>query len=257
MVLLQNSFHFRKVVIDDVYEVLKSLNPSKAFQNDNIPPSYLRDNADVCAGVICNDVNRGIEKGCFPANLKKADITPIFKKGDRLLKTNYRPVSILATLAKVYEKLLYPQIYDYFDRIFSKYLGGFRKAHSTQHCLLIMLEKLRGALDKGLVTGILLTDLSKAFDSISHELLAAKLYAYGFSKNSVKLIYDYLSGRTHRTKVNNSFGKWLKIMFGLPQGSILGVILFNIYINDLFFSAEFQMANFADDCSPFDSGAYH
>ena len=185
-------------------------------------------------------------------------ITPIFKKGDRLLKTNYRPVSILATLAKVYEKLLYPQIYDYFDCIFSKYLGGFRKGHSTQHCLLIMLEKLRGALDKGLVTGILLTDLSKAFDRIPHELLAAKLYAYGFKKkkkNSVKLIYDYLSGRTQMTKVNNSFSKWLEIMFGVPQGSILGVILFNIYINDLFFSAEFQMANFADDCSPFDFGA--
>ena len=187
--------------------------------------------------------------------MKKADITPIFKKGDRLLKTNYRPVSILATLAKVYEKLLYPQIYDYFDRIFSKYLGGFRKGHSTQHCLLIMLEKLRGALDKGLVTGILLTDLSKAFDSISHELLAAKLYAYRFSNNSVKLIYDYLSGRTQRTKVNNSFSKLLEIMFGVPQGSILGVILFNIYIDDLFFSAEFQIANFADDCSPFDFGA--
>ena len=96
-----------------------------------IPSSYLRDNTDVCAGVICNDVNRSIEKGCFPANLKKADITPIFKKGDRLLKTNYRPVSILATLAKVYEKLLYLQINDYFDRIFSKYLGGFRKRHCT------------------------------------------------------------------------------------------------------------------------------
>ena len=187
--------------------------------------------------------------------MKKADITSIFKKGNRLLKTNYRPVSILATLAKVYEKLLYPQIYDYFDRIFSKYLGGFHKGHSTQHCLLIMLEKLKGALDKGLVTGILLTDLSKAFDSISHELLAAKLYAYEFSKNSVKLIYDYFSGRTQRTKVNNSFSKWLEIMFGVPQGSILDVILFNIYINDLFFSAEFQMANFADDCSPFDFGA--
>ena len=81
-----NSFHFRKIVIDDVYEVLKSLNPSKAFQNDNIPQ-----------------------------------------------QTNHRPVSILATSAKVYEKLLYLQIYDYFDRIFSKYLGGFRKGHSTQH----------------------------------------------------------------------------------------------------------------------------
>ena len=104
-------------------------------------------------------------------------------------------MSILATLSKVYEKILYPQIYEYFNGIFSKYLGGFRKGHSTQHCLLFMLEKLKEALDKGLTTGILLTDLTKAFDCISHDLLIAKLQAYGFSKMSIKLVYDYRSGR--------------------------------------------------------------
>ena len=104
-------------------------------------------------------------------------------------------MSILPTLSKIYEKKLYLQIYEYFNGIFSKYLGGFRKGHSTQHCLLFMLEKLKEALDKGLTTGILLTDLTKAFDCISHDLLVAKLYAYGFSKMLLKLIYDYLSGR--------------------------------------------------------------
>ena len=92
-----------------------------------------------------------------------------FKKNDHLCKSNYRPVSILPALSKIYEKILYNQIYDYFNIIFSKYLGGFRKGYSTHHCLLYMLEYLRKAFDKG----ILLTDLTKAFDSLSHDLLVA------------------------------------------------------------------------------------
>ena len=248
---IRNSFSFQNV---EVFEIINNLNTSKAYQKNNIPPKLLKDNADVCASVICNDINSNIEEGCFPVNLKNADITPTSKKADRHLKINYRPVSILPTLSKIYEKNLYLQIYDYFNGIFSKYLGGFRKGHNTQHCLLFMLEKLKEAPDKGLTTGILLTDLTKAFDCISHDLLVAKLYAYGFSRMPLKLIYDYLGGRKQRTKVKNSFRTWLEILYGVPQGSVLGPLLF-IYINDLFFSQEFQMANFADDCSPYDFSA--
>ena len=164
----------------------------------------------------------------------------------RFLKKNDR-------LFKVYERILYAQIYEHFNKIFSKFMCRFRKGHSTQHCLLFMLEKLNKALDKGLHTGILLTDLSKAFDSISHDLLIAKLNSYGFSKNSLNLLNDYLSGRKQRTKIGDNFSSYREIIYGVPQGSILGPLLFNIYINDLFlFSKDFNLANYADDCSPFE-----
>ena len=116
-----------------------------------------------------------------------------------------------------------------------------------------MLESLKNALDKGLCTGILLTDLSKAFDCISHDLLIAKLHAYGFSKISLNLISNYLFDRIQRTKIGDKFSTWRKVIYGVPQGSILGPLLFNIYINDLFlFSENFSMANYADDCSPYE-----
>ena len=115
-------------------------------------------------------------------------------KDDRLIKSNYRPINILPTLSKIYEKAVYKEIYQYFENIFSRQICGFHKGFNSQHCLIFMLEKLRKAIDEGLYTGILLTDLSKAFDCLSHDLLVAKLNAYGFSKNALKFINNYVHG---------------------------------------------------------------
>ena len=119
-------------------------------------------------------------------------------KGD---KSNYRPVSILSNYSKVDEKLIYNQVYHYFENILFPSQYGFQKGYSTQHCLLVLIEKLKEAIDTCKKFGVLLTDLSKAFDNLNHSLLVAKLNWYGLSTLSLKLIFSYFSNRIHRTKI--------------------------------------------------------
>ena len=153
------TFNFKPVSEKDIKYIIQNVDSTKAFQKDDIPLTILKANEDICSLVLTSDINRCVVNGTFPNNLKNADITLTFKKNDRLLKSNYRHVSILTTLSKIYEKILYKQICEYFNIIFSKYLCGFRKGYSTQHYLLHMLEYLKKALDKGMHPGILLTDL--------------------------------------------------------------------------------------------------
>ena len=136
---------------------------------------------------------------------------------------------------------MYNQIYAYIDKYLSPYLCGFRKGFSTHHCLVVMLERWKKALDKSKLARAFLTDRSKAFDCINHELLIAKLEEHGFGHQSSTFIYSYLSGRRQRMKVN-----------GVLQGSILGPLLFNIDFNDIsYFIPESEMTNFADDNTPY------
>ena len=121
------------------------------------------------------------------------------------MKENFRPVSILPTLSKFFGKCMFTQMSSYFDNFFSNQQCGFRKGYSTQHCLLVMLETWKRSVDKGKVFDALLTDLSKAFDCLDHELLTAKLNAYGFTLSALRLINDYLSNRKQRTKIENAY----------------------------------------------------
>ena len=161
-------------------------------------------------------------------------MTPLFKKADPFDKVNYRPVSLLSHVSKVYERIIFNQINTYFEPYFSSFLTDFRKNHNTQHSLLKMLELWTESLDKGDSGGAIFIDLSKAFDTLNHVLLIAKLEAYGFSENSLNYIQSYLRTRLQRTNVNLNFSLWKDIFAGVPQGSILGPLMFNIYINDIF-----------------------
>ena len=247
-----DNFTFSMSNEDDITMIINTLNVNKPTTFNNIPAKLIVQTSDICAPLISKIYNDSILSTNFPGPLKKADITPVHKKDETTLKSNYRPVSILPSISKIFERNMYAQISIYIDDHLSKYLCGFRKGYSTQHCLIIMLEKWRKALDKRNLAGALLTDLSKAFDCINHELLIAKLEAYGFDHASLAFIFSYLLDRKQRTKVNNSFSIWSDIKSGIPQGSILGPLLFNIYLNDIFFFInEDNLTNYADDNTPY------
>ena len=134
-----------------------------------------------------------------------ADVTSLHKKSKKNLKENYRLVSILPIFSKVFERSMFAQMSSFFENFFSKQQCGFRRCYSIQECLLALLEKWKRALDSGQMFGALLTDLSKAFDCLNHELLITKLNAYGFSLPALKLVHDYLANRKQRTKVNRTY----------------------------------------------------
>ena len=248
---ISTEFRITHTTVQTITKVISEIDTKKSTSKDSIPAKILKINTDLVSPILCNAFNTGVTTYSFSNHLKLAEIKPIFKKDDRTDKENYRPVSLLPIVSKVYEKVLNQQLNPYFDNLLSHIQCGFRKGHSPQYALLVLVEKWRKDLDNKKSAGILLTDLSKVFDCIRHDLLIAKCHAYGVDKQSLRYIYDYLSGRKQRVRINNECSQWKDVMFGVPQGSILGPLFFNIFICDLFlFTNELDIVSYADDNTP-------
>ena len=208
---------------------------------------YLMDQLSV---PFANLINTSLSRNVFPDIMKCAEVSPIFKKDDNLLKGNFRPVSILTSISKIYENVVNNQLLGHFYEIFNDLFSAFRKGHSCQLLLLKFVEDMKNALDQKHAVGALFMDLSKAFDCLPHGLLVAKLHAYGLTPAACCLLGDYLSGSRQRVKISDARSAWETLAKGVPQGSILGPLLFNIFINDMFYFMEkCSLYNYADDNS--------
>ena len=247
-----NPFSFTSINNSFLDSLISTLDSSKSCQMNDIPISIIKKNVDIIVPVLCQNINYSFMTSCFPEELKIADVIPIFKKDSKTEKSNYRPVSILSNVSKIYELCIYDQLSKYFDGILSDFQFGFRKGFSAQQCLIALIELWKKSVDNKEAFGALMTDLSKAFDCVDHDLLIAKLSAYGLNFRSLKLVYNYLNDRKQRVKVNNSYSSLKCIRFGVPQGSVLGPLLFNVYICDLFYIIkDWKVANYADDTTPY------
>ena len=243
-----NIFSFHEVNEIEIKAEIGKLNSKKATPFGNIPIKELKRTQDICSPIINNLVNESMRTSKCSKQLKLADVSAIFKKDDATNVKNYRPVSVLPVVSKVYERILQTQLLEHFEPILSPHMCGYRKGGIAQYALIALIEKWKECIDKRGYAGAMLMDLSKAFDTIDHKLLVAKLHAYGLDKGSLALIKDYLTERDQRVKVDSAFSSWSALDRGVPQGSVLGPLLFNIYMNDLFWFNEMtEVCNFADD----------
>ena len=169
------SFSFSQVERHEIMKEINNLKTNKATQSTDIPTKLIKENSDIFGDFIFGNFNNCVSNSIFPNSLKNAIITPVHKKGAKTSKDNYRPVSILSNISKIYERLLLNKMSEYFEPILSKFQCGFRKGFSARNCLLAMLEKWKSALDNKRNFGALLTDLSKAFDCLLMIFHLAKL----------------------------------------------------------------------------------
>lgn len=224
---------------------------------DKVHASYIKDVVDVISGPFAYIVNLIFETGVFPKELKKSKTIPVFKKGDRTMISNYRPISILPFFSKVVEKLLEQRLSNYLDQknIITKRQFGFRHGFSTNLALIALTDKLKKEIDQGKIVGSVFIDFTKAFDTITHDILFRKLASYGIIGPPLKLIQSYLLNREQTISLSDVLSDTKIINIGVPQGSILGPILFLLYINDLpnCLSPEMECLLYADDTTIFTS----
>jgi len=215
-----------------------------------IPVKVIKFCAPELSNVLNELFNVCIDRGCVPDEFKYAMVTPLYKgKGDNNSLDNYRGISVLPPIAKVFEKIVSKRIIHYFEsnKLFFSNQHGFRSNHSCETALLSIIDRLKNNMNKNKINLALFIDFKKAFDLINPKLLIIKLMNYGFDNNAIHLFMDYFKNRMQITKIGDMLSPICDLLNGVPQGSVLGPLLFLIYINDMGLCNELDIELFADD----------
>ena len=246
---LSESFSLLPTSSENVLKLLEEINPSKATGLDNIAGRFLKDGATALAEPLTELCNLSILQSKFPDGCKQAKLKPLFKKGSKDDAKNYRPISLLPQLSKIIEKIIHGQVQKYLDenRILYRYQSGFRAHHSTDTGLSYLSDKILQGFETGKFTGMILIDLQKAFDTIDHKIFLDKLVYLGFSKSAILWFKSYLQDRSFTVNIGKEYSNHGNLSCGVPQGSILGPLIFLLYVNDMARAVDCDLLLYADD----------
>ena len=231
-------------------KIIKNLASKNSSGHDSISARFIKRILETITPPLTHIINQSLCTGIFPDRLKIAKVIPLFKKGDQHILDNYRPISLLPVISKVFEKIVFDQLYQYFtdnDLIFTSQYG-FRKLHSTELASIELIDRIAQYMDSGKLALSIFLDLSKAFDTLDHSILLDKLKFYGISNTPLKWFQSYLRSRQQFVEFDGTCSGITFINTGVPQGSILGLLLFLIYMNDIHTASDkFDMILYADD----------
>ena len=226
---------------------------------DELPTSIMKSVSEEYIKPLTYLINKTISQGHFPEELKLARVIPIYKGENDQLIQNYRPISVLPFFSKIFEKIIFNHVINFLNdnNVLYDYQFGFRKQHSTSHAIITLVERVEKALDTGKVVVGVFLDLKKAFDTVNHTILLHKLEKYGIQGIVLKWFSSYLSCRRQYVQYDGCKSDVKQITHGVPQGSILGPLLFILYINDFSRASDlFFSIIFADDTSVFIEGTH-